>query len=239
MNALLNALRWDVTLQARNGFYWASAFLAIVVGALLLSVPESVRAHPAAWVPAVLATNLQITTFFFVAGLMLLERDEGTLHALAVSPFSPGRYLAMRIISLTALGAAETLAVVWIGFGTGGSWTPILAGTLGLGVIYTGLGAAIAARYDSVNTLLLPASAFVTVLLLPLLPHFGLAPREPFWVHPVEPAMVLLRTGYAVTPVSEMVYGVVGCVVWSGLAFAWGRNRVRAVMHDTRAAGGR
>ena len=118
MIAFVTALRWDIVLQARNGFYWASAFVVLVVGGLLLSVPESVRADGAAWVPALLAVNLQITTFFFVAGLMLLERDEGTLTALAVSPFSPAAYLATRMITLTALAAVETVAVVLIAFGT-------------------------------------------------------------------------------------------------------------------------
>jgi fluoroquinolone transport system permease protein len=239
LTAMLQALRWDVIVQARNGFYWASAFLIIIISALLLYIPESARTDSALWVPAILAINLQITTFFFVAGLMLLERDEGTLHALAVSPLSPSGYLAMRTLSLTGLAAAETIAIVWIGFGISGSWSLILAGTAALGVIYTGFGAAVATRYDSVNALLLPASAFVALLLLPLLSHFGLAPRLPFVVHPLEPPLTLLRAGYAATDRSEVAFGILGSFGWSALAFVWGRNRVRALMHNTRASGGR
>jgi len=239
VTAMLQALRWDVIVQARNGFYWASAFLIIIISALLLYIPESARTDSALWVPAILAINLQITTFFFVAGLMLLERDEGTLHALAVSPLSPSGYLAMRTLSLTGLAAAETIAIVWIGFGTSGSWSLILAGTAALGVIYTGFGAAVATRYDSVNALLLPASAFVALLLLPLLSHFGLAPRLPFVVHPLEPPLTLLRAGYAVPDRSEVAFGILGSFGWSAVAFVWGRNRVRALMHNTRASGGR
>jgi fluoroquinolone transport system permease protein len=239
VTAMLQALRWDVIVQARNGFFWASAFLIIIISALLLYIPESARTDSALWVPAILAINLQITTFFFVAGLMLLERDEGTLHALAVSPLSPSGYLAMRTLSLTGLAAAETIAIVWIGFGTSGSWSLILAGTAALGVIYTGFGAAVATRYDSVNALLLPASAFVALLLLPLLSHFGLAPRLPFVVHPLEPPLTLLRAGYAVPDRSEVAFGILGSFGWSAVAFVWGRNRVRALMHNTRASGGR
>ena len=135
MTAILNALRWDVIVQARNGFYWASAFLIIVISALVLYVPESARANSAVWVPAILVINLQITTFFFVAGLMLLERDEGVLNALAVSPLSASGYLVMRTVSLTGLAAAETIAILWIGFGVSGSWPLILGGTVALGVI--------------------------------------------------------------------------------------------------------
>jgi fluoroquinolone transport system permease protein len=239
MTALLHALRWDVVVQARNGFYWASAFLVIVISALLLSVPESARTNTVAWVPAILAVNLQITTFFFVAGLMLLERDEGTLHAIAVSPLSPAGYLAMRILNLTALAAVETLAIVWIGFGMTGSWWLILGGTAALGAIYTGFGAAVAAQYESVNALLLPASAFVAFLLVPLLPHFELAPRLPFLVHPIEPPLTLLRAAYGVGSRTDVVFGMLGSLGWSLVAFVWGRNRVRALMHDTRASGGR
>jgi fluoroquinolone transport system permease protein len=239
MTAMLNALRWDVVLQARNGFYWASAFLVVMIGALLLSVPATAHGNAAAWVPPILAINLQLTTFFFMAGLMLLERDEGTLSALAVSPLSASAYLAMRTLSLTGLATAETLAIVWIGFGTNGSWGLILAGTAALGVIYTGFGAAVAARYESVNALLLPASAVVGLLLLPLLAHFGFAPRWLFYLHPLEPPMTLLRAGYGVIDRTEIAFGIVGSVGWSALAFVWGRNRVRALMQNTRASGGR
>jgi fluoroquinolone transport system permease protein len=190
-------------------------------------------------VPAIVVVNLQITTFFFMAGLMLLERDEGTLTALAVSPFSPGAYLATRTVTLTALGALETAAVVWIAFGTGGSWPLILSGTAALGVIYTGFGAAVGSRYASVNALLLPASAFVALLLLPLLPHFGLGPRTPYLLHPIEPALALIRAGYGATEPGELVFGAVGSLAWSTVAFLWGRNRVGRLMRDTRAGGGR
>jgi len=239
MITFVTALRWDMVVQARNGFYWASAFVVLIMGGLLLNVPETARANGAAWVPALLAVNLQITTFFFVAGLMLLERDEGTLAALAVTPLSPGAYLATRMITLTALAAVETVAVVWIAFGTGGSWVLILSGAAALGVIYTGFGSAVGAGYASVNTMLLPASVLVAVLLLPLLPHFGLGPRAPFLVHPIEPALALIRAGYGVGNAGEVALGALGSVFWSAVAFAWGRHRVTRVMRDTRAGGGR
>jgi hypothetical protein len=106
-------------------------------------------------------------------------------------------------------------------------------------VVYTGFGAAIAVRYESVNALLLPASAFVGLLLLPLLPHFGLAPRWPFLVHPLEPPITLLRAAYGAIDRTEVTFGIAGSLGWCAFAFVWGRNRVRALMQNTRASGGR
>ena len=183
--------------------------------------------------------NLQITTFFFVAGLMLLERDEGTLTALSVSPLTPAVYLATRTVTLTALAVVETITLVLIAFDAGRSWLFVLAGTLALGVIYTGLGAAIATRYASINALLLPASLVVTLLLLPLFAHVGLAPRSLFLLHPIEPALTLIRAGYAPASAGELVFGGAGSLAWSAIAFLWGRRCVGRLMRDTRASGGR
>jgi fluoroquinolone transport system permease protein len=239
MKAFVKALRFDVIVQARNGFYWASGFVVLIVGGLLVAVPEPARANSATWVPALLTVNLQVTTFFFVAGLILLERDEGTLTALAVSPCSAGAYLAGRVITLTTLAAVESLAIVWIAFGTGGSWPLILSGIAALGAIYTCFGAAVACRYGSVNALLLPASLFVGLLLLPLLGHFGFAPRALFLLHPIEPALALLRAGYGLEAPRGVLFGIVGSLAWGAIACRWARSRLDGLMRDTSAGGGR
>jgi fluoroquinolone transport system permease protein len=170
---------------------------------------------------------------FFMAGLMLLERDEGVLAALAVSPLSAGSYLAARTATLTLLAAVETVAIVWIGFGARGSWGLILAGTAALGVMYTALGSVVAARYGSVNALLIPASVLVTALLLPLLPHVGILPRAPFLIHPVEPALTLLRAGYGDARGVDVLYGAAGSLFWGALTFRWGRGRIERLMRET------
>lgn len=239
MSAFVTALRWDVVEQARNGFYWATVFVVLVVGGLLLAVPEAARADEEAWVPALVAVNLQITTFFFVAGLLLLERDEGTLLALAVSPLTPASYLATRTLSLTTLAGIETIALVSIAFADSPSWLLLLAGTSALGVIYTGIGAALATRYASVNALLLPASVVVPLLLLSLLPHFGLAPRALFLVHPIEPALTLIRAAYGEINVGNVAFGVLGSIFWGAIAFLWGQRCVSRLMRNTLATGGR
>lgn len=229
----LSALRWDAVWQARNGFYWASAVLVLMVGGLLQALPDAARTNSAAWVPAVIVTVLQVTTFFFVTGLLLLERAEGMLSALAVSPASPGAFLAVRTATLTTLATLEAIAIVWLAFGLTMAWPLVVAATLAMGVIYTGFGVVVAARYTALNALLLPASMVITVLLLPLLPHFGLAPRAPFLIHPLEPALTLIRAAYGPAGAADVVYGIAGCALWTTVAFMWGR---RSVSHMMRAA---
>lgn len=233
-----SALRFDVILQARQGFYAATAAIVILLGGLLLSIPAAARANSDLWVPFLIVVNMPITTFFFVCGLILLERDEGTLLALGVSPVSASQYLAMRMTTLVALALVETLVIVAIGFSIE---TPLLigAGAVLLGVMLTGFGAGVSSRYTTVNEMILPGSVFVTFLLLPLLAHFGMVPRAPFFAHPVEPSLTLIRAAYAEHDERDLLFGAVGSIVWCGVAWWWGRSSLERSMRDTRASGGR
>jgi hypothetical protein len=99
--------------------------------------------------------------------------------------------------------------------------------------MYTALGSVVAARYGSVNALLIPASVLVTALLLPLLPHVGILPRAPFLIHPVEPALTLLRAGYGDARGVDVLYGAAGSLFWGALTFRWGRGRIERLMRET------
>jgi hypothetical protein len=69
MKELLATLYCDALVQARNGFYRASGFVVTVIGTLLLLLPAAAPSDPATWVPAILAVDLQITTFFAVVNV--------------------------------------------------------------------------------------------------------------------------------------------------------------------------
>lgn len=238
MNRWLAACRYDVMLQARHGFYAATAAIVIMLGGLLLAIPASARANGALWVPALIVVNLPITTFFFVSGLLLLERDEGTLTALGVSPVTASQYLVTRMTTLVALAIAETLVVAAIGFGVE-SPVVVIGGATMLGIMLTGFGAGMGARYATVNEMILPGSVFVTFLLLPLLAHFDLWPRAVFLLHPVEPPLTMIRAGYAEISVPNLVFSIAGSFAWCAVAWWWGRAGITALMRSTEATGGR
>ena len=83
MSRLPAAVACDVRLQYRNGFYAAAAFVAVVLVVLLRWLPpETLRLL----LPALVLANMQVNTFYFVAGLVLLEKAEGSLEALVVTP---------------------------------------------------------------------------------------------------------------------------------------------------------
>lgn len=225
MRRLLATLRRDVVLQVRYRLYAVSVFVVVVWGVLLSLLPVAARTDAAVIVPAFLVFNLIVTTFYFVGALVLLEKDEGMLAAIVTTPLRDAEYLLSKVITLTALGVAESLLVVVLLFGARFRWELLLTGTVLLGALYVLAGFLAVARHDSLNEWLLPSVPVVMLLLLPLLGHFGLVDRRLFWLHPAAPGLLLLQAACGPSSQGEIAWGVLGSLAWLGVGFAWARRR--------------
>ena len=105
MTRLLSAMKIDVRVQIRTKLY------AIGIGAgILVAVALSQLAGPDqlfSVVPTLMLLVVGGSTLLYVAGLILFEKDEGTLKAIIVSPLRTSEYLWSKIITLTALATLE------------------------------------------------------------------------------------------------------------------------------------
>jgi hypothetical protein len=133
MKRLLATVRCDVTLQLRHGFYYATAFVLIVCVALVSRFP----ALDLGWLlPALVLGNLLINTFYFIGGLILLEKGEGTLEAQVVTPLRTWEYLASKIGTLTLFGLVENLVIVVLLAGREFSPLPLAASIVLTSALY-------------------------------------------------------------------------------------------------------
>ena len=235
MHRLLASLRRDFLLQVRYKLVAVSLFVVVFLGGLLSFVPEEMRPEPDAIVPAFVVVNFMVTTFYFICGLVLFEKGEAVLSALVTTPLRDREYLLSKVLSLTVLACFETFAIVVLFFGVDVSWGLLLTGALSLGAIYTLLGFVAIARYDSINEFLMPSVLLVMALELPLLAHFDFVSRVPLRLHPVEPALTLMRAAYEPVVVGELAYALVATGLWLGISYWWARREFGRFI--VRAAG--
>ncbi len=213
MTRLAATLRNDIRLQLRNGFYYAAGFVA-VFGIIAMSyVPAGFRVLV---FPPLVLGNLLMGTFYFVAGLVLLERGEGTIEALVVTPLRDREYIGSKILTLALLGVLEHLAIVGIVHGLAFRVPVFIAGIVVGAVIYVLAGFLAVARYDAINEMLFPSVVWVVVLSIPFLQY---AVTDPtllllFWLHPLQPSLVLMRVAFE--PVGPLTI-----VLASALGFGW------------------
>lgn len=223
MTRLLNTFRWEVVLQVRNGFYYVSLFVVLVWGAILLQLTETDLLK--GLIPAFLVLNLNITTFYFVGAIVLLEKSEGTLAGLVVSPLRDTEYLLSKLASLTLLAVLENTVIVLVVYGIDLNPLSLLAGMILLCGLYTMLGFVAVIRYHSINEYLLPSFIYVALLLLPAVTQLEGFDSPIFILHPVYAPLLLLRAAFEPMAAWQMVYGTAGSVGWFVLGLLWAKRR--------------
>ena len=221
MHRLAATVRLDLRLQMRNGFYYAVAFVLVCWFALLTRLPAIDWGYV---LPAVVFGNLVMVNFYFVAGLVLLEKDEGTLEAQVVTPLANWEYLASKTVTLAALSVVEQVVIVWSAYGGGFAGGALIAGIVLASTLYTLTGFLLVARYRSINEFLFPSALFTVVLSLPMLHYFGLWDTWLLYLHPFTAPLVLLAGAFRPIPSWQWVYGVFYAAAWAGLLLLAGRR---------------
>ena len=214
MYRLAATVRLDLRLQLRNGFYYAVAFVLACWFLLLTRLPAIDWGYV---LPAVVFGNLVMVNFYFVAGLVLLEKGEGTLEAQVVTPLADWEYLASKTATLTALSLVEQVVIVWSAHGGGFAVGPLVAGIVLAAILYTLAGFLLIARYRSINEFMFPSVLFTAVLSLPMLHYFGLWDTGLLYLHPLTAPLVLLAGAFRPIPSWQWAYGLLYSGAWAGV----------------------
>lgn len=223
MSRVLSTLRWDMLIQFRQGFYYAALFV-IALWALLLSVlpDEAVDL----FLPFVIFFDLSIFGFYFMAGMLFLEKGEGVLHALVVTPMRTTEYLVSKALSLAFLAVVVSVAVVLIGFGPRINWLLFIPAVAFNSWMLVLVGFVLATRYNAVNEFLIPSIIYMVPSQLPALWYFGIWDSWLLYLVPTMPTMLLLAGSF--TPIAgwqivySFVYLIAACIFvtwWAQRAF--------------------
>lgn len=211
----------DARLSVRHGFVLVgivvAAFWVVVIGLLPRGVIE-------AGIAVFVFLNLLVTTFYFVAGWVLYEKNEGSIEALSVTPLRHREYLGSKLALLSALGLAECLAIVLLTYGSDVRWGPAAAGGLLTTALYTLAGFVMVVRYDSINEFLMPSTVLVILLQLPVLYALGVWESPLFLLFPTHAALRLLAAGFGPVESWEIVYGGVYGSLWVWLLLRRGES---------------
>lgn len=225
------ALRRDLRLQWRHGFWLAYAFVCLSYVLVLQLFGPGLREL---LTTLVVFSDPAVLGFFFIGGLMLLERGDGTLDGAFASPLGVGEWIAAKLASLTLLALAASFAIA----------LPLCAGCvrplwLVAAVIPTStcfvlVGIVAGTRCSTVNRYLLGGGLMSLPLLVPMLAPLGIVDLPVFDLLPAGAALELLEIGLGRRaaqpwPVlrSLAVLGAWNLALWSW-AKAWMRRYVVA-----------
>jgi fluoroquinolone transport system permease protein len=235
MSRLTSTLRLDAQLQARNKVYLiigvAAFAFAFAFDALL--TPDQLQF----FMPVLIMYGVSMTTVFLVGVLLLIERSQGTLSVVMVSPLRPAEYLASKLITLTVLALVESAIMAVVAYGLGFSFAWFVLAVVMRASMGVAVGIAVGVRFRSITRFLVPAIGLSLAFDLPNIWYFELWPSPLFYLWPSMPPLLLAKAAFLEVEPLQLVYALLYGALVVGAALIWASRSIdRFVVRGELAA---
>lgn len=184
---LLSATWADMRFQAKHGFYLVYVIIAIMYLIILSFLPENIFSVA---LPLVVFSDPSVLGLFFIGGIILLEKGQGVLMVLVVSPLRSREYILAKVISLAFISVLAAFAITFFSHYPAVNWGLLLIATILTSAIFTLLGIMINAGCNTVNQYMLKT---IPYMLLFSLPCFSLIWFPNSWMFSVFPSVAALK----------------------------------------------
>ena len=181
----------DMRFQAKYGFYFLYAVLALIYAIALMAVPESWKEKTAA---ILIFSDPASMGLFFMGAIVLLEKSQHTPCAFAVSPVRVMEYIIAKVSSLSAISLVVA-AILALAAGEDNLHI-VLLGTVISSVIFTLLGIIIATKIISLNQFILWTVPIEVVCFVPAILHLFKITPAGLRYYPINVCMEMV-SGYA------------------------------------------
>lgn len=175
-----NAILGDIRFQWKYGFYFIYAILTVIYIAILNSLPMGVKPQVTA---ILIFSDPAAMGLFFMGAIILLEKSQRVLNAIAVSPMKYNEYIFSKVLSL-ALISLVVAAVIGLAVGMN-NLLMVLLGTLFSSIVFSLLGIIAATKIESLNQFMaisvgIEIICFIPPILAVIRPDWSLLSLFPF-----------------------------------------------------------
>lgn len=160
-------IRYDLNLQLRSGYWTVYGIICLIYILIMVNLPYSIRDEVAV---GLIFMDTSVLGLIFVGALVLLEKQQGVLQSLSVTPLKLNEYLFSKAISLTLLSAFVSSLLWVIPLWSFRGYEFILPGVILSSIGFTLFGLGFAAGAVSFNQFLARIFLGSMIFSIPLIP---------------------------------------------------------------------
>ncbi len=190
---LLHAVLADIRFQLKHGFYLVYAIITVMYLIILSFLAENILSVA---LPLIVFSDPSVLGLFFIGGIILMEKGQGVLMVLVVSPLRTSEYILSKVLSLTIVSVLAALAITWFSNYPTVNWWLLLVATILTSGIFTLLGIMINAGCNTVNQYMLRTIPYMLLFILPCFALLGFPYSEFFVIIPSVAALKLMLGAY-------------------------------------------
>lgn len=211
---------WDIRFQWRYGFYFIYFVLTVLYVCVLRVLPVDLRQNASS---ILIYSDPAAMGLLFMGAIVLLEKSQKVLNAMAVSPVKVSEYILAKTAALILISCAVA-AVIGIAAKTP-NLTAVIAGTALTSAVFTLIGIVAATKISSLNQFLITIIPIeILCFIPPILNLFVEFPRG-FRFFPFMACMNLI-TGNSQSPLFDLTLvlltvAVIYRIAWKQVTKMW------------------
>ena len=188
---IVSAIKADIKFQIKQGFYTVYIVLTLIYMLIVHQIPEKMSRFV---VPIVVYFDPTIVGFFFIGGIVMLEKSQGILNYLVVTPLRSREYLMAKAISLTLLAMSASGLIVWMTYEGKVYWLLLMISIGISSFLFTLYGFLVATKCKSINEYFVRMLPYMLAMVLPC---FLLLVKTPYdWIFNIFPSVAGLKLIY-------------------------------------------
>ncbi|MEL6863822.1 MAG: hypothetical protein AAFP19_05350 [Bacteroidota bacterium] len=213
MQQLLLQIKWQMLLLHRNQLINISVAVTVLYGLGFFIFKDMEKARE--FLTLLIFNDPAIIGLFFVSLPIMIEKQEGVLAALFVSPVKLHHFLLARVICLSLLGWACSLGMVMTLLGLDFHFLHFSVGTFSSCAVFGLIGIVMVSYTDVFLIFILRTIPVLLLLSLPLLNIFELTDVQTFKWLPTQAGLDLIANSYADKPNSHAIsWAYASIAIW-------------------------
>lgn len=218
MKILARQIFWLFKILHRNNLILISVAVTLIYVGIFFALKGLPNME---WLLTLLIYNDPAIIGMFFMGLgYLMERNQGILGALIVSPQNLHTYLLARIISFSLIGSLCALGMAFAVLGLDFHILHFLIGVFCTSALFCMLGIGIAVYSTEFLLFLLRSIPVLVIMSLPLIGYYQLFDSEWFELFPIQGPLKLITASYEIDSSSSfIIWEYIRSLAWMGLGY--------------------
>ncbi|PKM50831.1 MAG: ABC transporter [Firmicutes bacterium HGW-Firmicutes-7] len=184
---LLSAIKSDIIFQFRQGFYIIYIVICIAYMVGLSWIPNPGLKYV---VPLVVFSDPAVLGLFFIGGIIMLEKVQGVIQAVVVTPLSTREFIQSKVISLSIISILAGIIITRLTYIGNVKWIILVIALVLTSSLFTLCGLVIGAKCKTVNQYFVK---IIPVMLLFIIPCFSIIGFKYSYFLTLFPSVAALR----------------------------------------------
>jgi len=216
----------ELKVGIRSRAYPLYMLVALFYGLILRAVPGAYKITAS---QLLLFIEPALLGFTFVGALILFEKKDGVLGALAVSPAEFRNYYWAKTLLMAFLSLVAAVVMIAIGVGISSRYFYMLWGVLLTSIVYTLIGVGLVAKHKSLDDYFITLVGVLIISILPFLGFHNIIENEIInkilYIIPSYSSIYLLRAGFVSVAMEKIVFSSAYLMLWIPISYYFAKIR--------------